>query len=171
MFFSTELQFVAPAVANRLSNTVVLPDGTTRTIAIPGQPLDFTVSPLLEVGWRLPDHTGQFSFGYRFLTTQGTSSETVGGVETGFRSRFDFNELNFDYGTAPWEFEPHWFLQARIGARVSWTYYDTRRRRTSSASGMPRPTTSSAPAHTSAWIWNGRLHTASACSLDSTPPC
>src|SRR5207302_1307050 len=33
MFFNTELQFVAPSVANRLTNTVVLPDGTTKTIA------------------------------------------------------------------------------------------------------------------------------------------
>jgi hypothetical protein len=124
-FFNAELQFAAPTVSNHLHNTIVLPDGTTKAIAIPGVALDFTVAPLLEIGYMLPDHAGRFSFGYRFLTTQGTSSQTADGVETAFRSRFDFNELNFDYGTARWEFEPHWFLQARLGARVAWTYYDT----------------------------------------------
>jgi hypothetical protein len=127
-FFNVELQFVAPTVSNHLNNTIVLPDGSTKTIAIPGVGLDFTVAPLLEIGFRLPESAGQFSFGYRFLTTQGNSSQTADGIETDFRSRLDYNEVNFDFGTSRWEFEPHWFLQSRIGARVAWIYYDTQAR-------------------------------------------
>ncbi len=126
LFFNWELQFVQPSVSNHLNNTITFPDGTTKTIALPGVGLDFTVAPKIELGWRLPDRLGEFSFGYRFLIAEGKQTQTADGIETNSRSRFNFNELDFDYATARSEFEPHWWFQARIGARVDWSFYDTR---------------------------------------------
>ena len=125
-FFTWDLQFTAPSVSNHLNNTVTLPGGATKTINIPGVALDFTVVPGFVLGYRLPERLGEFSVGYRFLITEGKSAQTANGVQTDFRSRLDFNEFDFDYATVHYEVEPHWFLQARIGGRVNWTYYDTR---------------------------------------------
>ncbi len=125
IFFNWELQLTAPTMSNHMSNSVTLPDGSTKNIAIPGASLDFTIAPKLEVGYRLPDQLGAFIFGYRFLATDGKEAETVDGIAANVRSRLDFNEFDFDYATARYDPEPRWFVQARIGARVSWTYYDT----------------------------------------------
>src|SRR5262249_8567756 len=91
-FFSNwELQFLVPAVSNHLHNTVVLPDGTTKTIAIPGAGLDWSVAPVFELGFRLPDHLGQFSAAYRFFNTSGTQSQTIDGVPMTVHSLLDLN--------------------------------------------------------------------------------
>src|SRR5207247_6492711 len=124
LFFNWELQLLFPAMANHLNNTVILPDGSAKSIAIPGSKLDFTVAPLVEVGFRLPDHLGQFSFSYRFIVTEGTETQNINGMDATVRSRLDLNDFNFDYATAPFEFEPHWFIQGRIGARMNSIFYE-----------------------------------------------
>jgi hypothetical protein len=124
-FFSAELQFLKPEVHNRMDNAVPVPGGTG-LVAIPGSSLDFTVAPKIEFGYRLPDTAGQFSIGYRFMDVEGTRTrDTIIGPATSTRSRLDFNEFDFDYATARYEPAPRWYLQWRLGARVTWVYYDT----------------------------------------------
>ena len=116
LFFNTEFDFVKPAVKNRLSGTVTLPDGSTGTVQPPQASLDWTVAPRFELGYRFPDSFGDFSASYRFLTSEGTG--TVGNADGAFnvRSRLDVNQLDLDYASDRFSPAPFWDLKWRIGA-------------------------------------------------------
>jgi hypothetical protein len=128
LFFNAELQFLAPAIKNRLVGTVVFPNGDTSTLNVPAADLDFTVSPVLEVGYRLPDSAGEFIFRYRFLVDEGTGTaiSTTDGEQFAIRSRLDLNQFDFDYAAARYSPYPFLDLKWRIGARLATVFFDTR---------------------------------------------
>jgi len=85
-------------------------------------PLDWTVSPKLEVGFRLPDSGGAFLVGYRYLSTEGTG--TVGDLAV--RSRMTLNQVDLVYQTERIRPFGNWFVHGRIGGRIVGNFYDTR---------------------------------------------
>src|SRR5262249_39639997 len=87
--------------------------------------LDWTVSPRVEVGYRLPSGFGGFSVGYRGLATQGVSraDEDAGLATT--KSRVDLNQLDLDYSSNEISLWPHGDMTWRLGVRVGWSYFDT----------------------------------------------
>jgi Legionella pneumophila major outer membrane protein precursor len=124
-FVSVDLAVLFPTMSIKLKNEIPVAGGTD-TINVPGVGLDTTLSPRIEFGYRLPDTQGQFSFAYRFISTQGTgTSETDLGTDTNLRSRLDLNQLDFDYATARYSPEPRWDIQWRLGARAVGVFSDT----------------------------------------------
>jgi hypothetical protein len=127
LFFNTELEFLKPAVKNRLNGTITHPDGSTNNVQVPQANLDWTVAPRFELGYRFPDGFGDFSASYRFLTSEGNGVEAspVGALD--LRSRLDINQVDLDYASARFSPGPFWDLKWRVGARLADVYFDSRR--------------------------------------------
>ena len=125
-FFNTELDFVKPAVKNRLNGVVTFPDGSTDNVQVPQTSLDWTVAPRFELGYRFPDSFGDFSASYRFLISEGrgTAVNTFGAFDV--RSRLDINQFDLDYSSAPYSPGPFWDLKWRVGARLADVFFDSR---------------------------------------------
>jgi len=127
LFFAAELQFLAPAVKNRLRGTVAFPGGATDDLAVPAADLDFTVAPRLAVGYRLPDSAGEFLFSYRFLIDEGRGTAvTPFGELFGLRSRLDLNQFDFDYAAARYSPLPLFDLKWYVGIRLATVFFDSR---------------------------------------------
>jgi hypothetical protein len=136
LFFTWELQFVGPAIKNRLiGSNVPLSDGTTDTITVPAADLDWTASPSFELGYRLPENLGELSVTYRFLVAEGstdipafagTTLFPVGPNDLFVKSRLTFNVVDLDYASARIYPGPNWNLKWRLGARIASIFFDSR---------------------------------------------
>ena len=126
LYFAGDLFFLQPTVTGtRVANTH-FDDGTPISFAAPHTSLNFTVSPRLEVGYRLPDNAGAFSLSYRFLNAQGTGTAADDSGPLSLRSRLALNVLDFDYSTARYSPLPRYNLKWRLGARLLTAFFDDR---------------------------------------------
>jgi hypothetical protein len=123
-FADVDIAVVVPHVKNGLRETVAVGSGTDN-ILLPTTPLDWTVSPRLEAGYRLPSGFGEFALAYRFLASEGTGR--FGGLDgaAALKSRVDFNVIDVDYLSRELSLGPHWDMKWRIGLRTTTVYFDT----------------------------------------------
>ncbi len=121
---NAELQVLVPALKNRLTNTVTLPDGSAVTVAPPGASLRTTVSPEFEFGYRLPESVGEFLIGYRFLASDGTANLNDAPLNSTVKTRLNVNVLDFDYSSARYEPVPRWDMKWWLGVRYATAYFD-----------------------------------------------
>jgi hypothetical protein len=121
-----EIQAVGAHVFQSLSNGVPVGGNPPGSLRVPITPLDWTVSPRVEFGWRLPEGFGAFMLNYQYIGTMGTGSTPYGPNGPASQSgRLNFNLSDFDYVSrefTPWE---HWGMQWRVGFRQVYIFYDT----------------------------------------------
>jgi hypothetical protein len=123
-FFDLEIYFLFPALKDRITNDApVLPSGNQ--LRVPAASLDFTVSPRIEFGYRLPDSAGLFALSYRFTTTSGNGTTTLDGVPFDVHTRLDVQTIDLDYGTTPFEIAPSYKIDWRVGIRASYVFFDS----------------------------------------------
>jgi hypothetical protein len=125
-YFAVELQFLRPALKNRLQGVVPLSDGTFSTVNVPSADLHWTAAPVFEIGYRSPDLPGLVALNYRFLLDEATTTAPLGGVDSPIRTRLTINEITADYGFPTYRFAPRWELNARIGVQLADIYFDSR---------------------------------------------
>jgi hypothetical protein len=125
-FYTTaELQVVHPWLSNGLVGAPVFPDGTSHTISPPASHLNWTVSPLLELGWRLNGNLGQFGLSYRFLDADGSQGLALpGGTSAQVHSRLAFTVIDFDYQAVPVLYGA-WAVVGRVGVRAGTAFFDS----------------------------------------------
>jgi hypothetical protein len=126
-FAGLDLGILKGHVKNQLMTAVQNPvTGNADQVGVPSAALNWTVSPRVEVGYRLPSGFGEVALSYRGLATQG--SQSVGGTDipTRLSSHLDINQIDLDYGN--WEFSlwPHWDMHWRVGLRYAYVYFDAR---------------------------------------------
>jgi hypothetical protein len=125
-YFAVELQFLRPALKNRLQGMVPLPDGTVTTVNVPSADLHWTVAPVFELGYRSPDLPGLVALNYRFLLDEASATAPVQGIDSSIRTRVTLNEITADYGFPTYRFAPRWELNARVGVQLADIYFDSR---------------------------------------------
>ncbi len=96
------------------------------TVALGSAPLDWTVMPRIEAGYRLPSGFGAFSLSYRFLDTEGNA--TAAGLDgpAVLHSRLSLNEVGLDYTSDETSLWPNWDMKWAIGVHALWVYFDSR---------------------------------------------
>jgi hypothetical protein len=124
-FADLELGIVGPHIKNRLTATVAIDDLPPNTVHLPTAPLEWTVAPRVELGYRLPSGFGAFALGYRFFGTDG--SETVLGPDgrADLRSRLDINVVDLDYISWEMSLWPNWGMKWWFGLRQGNIYFDS----------------------------------------------
>jgi hypothetical protein len=125
-FTGLEVGVVGPHVKNNVTNTVQIGATTPDVVSLRSASLDWTASPRVTVGYRLPAGFGEFSLGYRFLATEGTSSAVgLDGLAT-LKSRLDLNLIDLDYTSREFSLWPHWDMTWWFGIRLAYVYFDSR---------------------------------------------
>jgi hypothetical protein len=120
-----DLGVVGPHVKNRLIDTVQVGSRMPDTIHTPTADLNWTVSPSVALGYRLPSGFGEFALTYRFLATDG--SGTVLGPDgiVDLKSRLDVNIADLDYLSREMSLWPHWGMKWWFGLRMANVYFDS----------------------------------------------
>jgi hypothetical protein len=123
-FFAAEIELLYPVLKDRITNdSVVLPSGNQ--LRVPSTSLDLTVAPKIEFSYRLPDSAGLFAASFRFFSASGDGSQIYGGTVVGVHTGLALETLDLDYGTTMFEVAPRWFIDWRIGLRLSDIYFDS----------------------------------------------
>ena len=127
-FAGVDATLGVPRVLNKLTNAVGLTPATSMPaipIAIPSAPLDFTVMPAVEAGYRLPSGFGEFALNYRCLDSSGTT--TIAGLdgEANLHSRLDVNIFGLDYASREFSLGYGWGMKWRVGVQLTYIYFDS----------------------------------------------
>jgi hypothetical protein len=99
--------------------------GMPDIVHLPSAELDWTVSPRVDLGYRLPSGFGEFAVAYRTLATDG--SEAVLGPDgvAGLKSRLDVNIGDLDYRSREMSLWPHCGMKWWFGLRMANVFFDS----------------------------------------------
>lgn len=126
-FADVDLGVVIPHVKNHLTGQVQVPGtGSPDTVMLGSAPLDWTVFPRIEAGYRLPSGFGAFSLSYRFLAADGTGTARGMDGPAVLKSRLGLNEVGLDYTSAETSLWPHWDMKWSVGVRLLYVFFDSR---------------------------------------------
>jgi hypothetical protein len=132
LFAGLNLDVLKAHVQNKLSNQIqVGPHPLINpligdTVQTASAPLDWTVAPRFELGYRLPAGFGEVTLAYRFLTSQGTAEGLSSDGSATIKSRLDMNIIDLDYISREFSLWPHWHMKWRAGVRYAYIYFDSR---------------------------------------------
>jgi Legionella pneumophila major outer membrane protein precursor len=127
-FAEVDATLGVPRVLNKLTNSVGLTPATSMPaipIALPSAPLDFTVMPRVEAGYRLPSGFGEFALNYRGLSSSG--NDTIAGIDglASLHSRLDVNIIGLDYASREFSLGFGWGMKWWVGVQLTYIYFDS----------------------------------------------
>jgi len=143
IFFNVESSVLWPHFTNQLRggfapnfSVGAPPTGglpiTGDIVRFPGNPLDATVSPRFELGYRFPDGFGELRLSYRFMDSRGSDTVLVApphandnlglASQTG---RLDVNIIDLDFGTRQFSLGPDWEMRTAVGVRYATAFVDS----------------------------------------------
>ncbi len=110
-----------------VQNTIT---GNADFIKFPGNPINTTVSPRFEIGYRFPGGWGGIQLGYRFLTSEGSgqaltsplNSNQGSGPQQGI---LNFNMVDLNYVSREFSLGPLWNLRWGAGFRALALYFNS----------------------------------------------
>jgi hypothetical protein len=126
-FAGIEADIVGPHLKNRLIGTLAF-SGVTDVVQLPSAQLDWTASPRVEVGYRLPEGCGEVLLAYRSLVTEGAGvlpGFDLDGSDGFVASRLNVNIVDVDYASQECALGPHWDMRWKAGARVAAVFFDS----------------------------------------------
>lgn len=128
-FGGIELQVVKPHLLSGLSgvvqNRAQRANRISTTVSLPTASLDWTVSPRVFLGYRLPSGFGEFMVAYRNLESDGSGSAAGARGATALRSRLAFNIIDFDYNSRELSLWPNWDMKWTLGIRSLFMFFDS----------------------------------------------
>ena len=128
-FAGAQIQVVKPTLFNHLGQVGQYTQkgtGTSTSVQLPSARLDWTVSPYLFLGYRLPSGFGDFAVAYRYLATVGSMG--VRGAANGpaiLSSRLAFNMIDLDYSSRELNFGHGWDMKPTLGLRILTLFFDS----------------------------------------------
>jgi hypothetical protein len=125
-FFNVEVDPTKAHVKNEINTTVANPaTGNMDLVGLPSASLNWAISPVFELGYRLPSGFGEFLLGYRFLATDGSEFyQNVNGPGR-LSSLLDINQIDLDYASSEFSLWPKWDMRWRVGLRYAYVYFDS----------------------------------------------
>jgi hypothetical protein len=130
-YTNVDTNFLLVHLRNQLGGPVTNTlTGNTDTLGFAGNPINPTISPRFELGYRFPGNWGGIQLGYRFLTSQG-SDQTVIGPENNVQGpanqagTLNFNLIDLTYVSREFGFGPYWYFRGGVGARALFLYFNS----------------------------------------------
>ena len=141
--FDVEMDILGTHVINHLGeNTVppIFPSGGGANV--PMAPLNWTVSPRFELGYRLPSAFGEIDVSYRFLLANGSGSIPVGlaaspDAAATLTSHLSMDVGDVDYASHETSLGPNWLMKWRIGLRFAGLSFDSQAVESAAAAAPP----------------------------------
>jgi hypothetical protein len=124
-FGDVDIGILKPHLVNQLTLPVTFPDGSTTKVGVDASHLDWTVSPRVEVGYRLPSGFGGIAVSYRFLSSQGSDAVIGADGPATLHSRLDYHIGDVDWVSneyTPWHVCD---MRVRFGLRYFNSYFDS----------------------------------------------
>jgi hypothetical protein len=129
-YFYSEAYVTGVHLTNQLSGTVTTPGGRVDGVAPQGSPLDMSVEPRFELGYRIPNGFGEIGLGFRWLTTSGGGNTIDAFGPAAQHGRFNFNVFDLDYHTREFSLGlfpgDQWDFRWTFGFRGLNLYFDNR---------------------------------------------
>lgn len=124
-FADVDAGILKPHLLNHLNQSITFPDGSSTTVGVNAVPLNWTVSPRIEIGYRFPTGFGGFALAYRNLASKGTQG-LIGADGPGtLSSRLNVNVVDMDWVSNEYTRRSSWELRWRIGLRYLNAYFDS----------------------------------------------
>ena len=136
-FAGAEVQIVKPHLLTNMSNSVLpghfinnIPTsneigGKSTIVDLPSAPLDWTASPRIFAGYRLPAGFGEFMLAYRHLGTDGSGVTPGASGPVNLSSRFAFDMLDIDYNSRELSLWPKFDMKWTFGLRNMFLFFDS----------------------------------------------
>jgi hypothetical protein len=124
-FAGVDLAVVGPHVKNRLTDMVQIGNQMPDTVHLPSAELNWTVSPRIDLGYRLPSGFGEFALAYQTLSTDGSGSVLGPDGVADLKSRLDVNIGDLDYLSREMSLWPHCGMKWWFGLRLANVYFDS----------------------------------------------
>jgi hypothetical protein len=124
-FADVDAGILKPHLVNQLTHALTFPDGSSIQVGVNPSHLNWTVSPRIEVGYRLPSGFGGISVAYRNMTSQGSDAVIGADGPATLSSRLNVNLGDLDWVSneyTPWAL---WDIRWRFGVRYLNTYFDS----------------------------------------------
>lgn len=138
-YTNVEVNPILVEFRNQLNSPMPNPvTGHTDNVQFPGNKLNPTVSPRIELGYRFPDNWGSCQLGYTSIASQGSDlvftgpqpqDSFTGDSFQGFASqtgRLDLNMFDLTYVSQEFIIGPKWSLRAGAGVRYLSSFLDSR---------------------------------------------
>lgn len=122
-FADVDAGFLKPHLLNHLNQPVTFPDGSSTIVAVNAVPLNWTVSPRVEVGYRLPTGFGGFALSYRNMTSQGSQALIGADGPATLTSLLNVNVVDLDWVSNEYTRRNLWELRFRFGLRYLNAYF------------------------------------------------
>ena len=122
-FFNVQLVPTFAALRKEGIAGPVTINGNTSTVAVPNAPLNLTVSPRFEAGYRLPSGFGEVLLAYRFLAASGSSPGIGPDGPAQLTSRLNIQTLDLDYASRELVLRPCWDMRWWLGIRSAIVYF------------------------------------------------
>jgi hypothetical protein len=100
--------------------------GNQQVVGLPFAALDWTVSPRVFAGYRLPSGFGEFMASYRYLGTGGSGVSPGSNGPLALSSRAAFNIIDFDYNSREFSLGPQCDMKWTIGVRSLFLFYGSK---------------------------------------------
>ncbi len=124
-FADVDAGILKPHLVNQLTHAVTFPDGSSIQVGVAPSHLNWTVSPRIEVGYRLPSGFGGIAVASRNMTSQGSDAVIGADGPATLSSRLNVNLGDLDWVSneyTPWRL---WDLRWRFGVRYLNSYFDS----------------------------------------------
>src|SRR3984885_9837116 len=133
-----EVDVNLPHVSNGIHDTVTL-GGVTSQVKLGSTRLDWTGSPRVELGYRLPDGFGEFDLSYRFIGSDGNGTVFGPGAApdgpAAIHSRTDIKEADLSYASNEISI-CSWWSKWRFCLRGTDIFFDSRADETKAAAAL-----------------------------------
>jgi hypothetical protein len=124
-FGDVEVAILKPHLINQLSLPVTFPDGSMTQVGVDASHLNWTASPRVELGYRLPSGFGGIAVSYRCLFAQGSDAVIGADGPATLHSRLDYHIGDVDWVSneyTPWHVCD---MRVRFGLRYFNSYFDS----------------------------------------------
>jgi hypothetical protein len=124
-FADVDIGILKPHLVNEEGYAVTFPDGSSTRVGVNPTSLNWTVSPVLEVGYRLPSGFGGIAVSYRNMTSQGSQSAIGADGPVALSSLLNVNVGSLDWVSneyTPWRICE---MRVRFGLRYINDYWNS----------------------------------------------
>jgi hypothetical protein len=124
-----------PQSSGSVQNSAQKARNTSTNVQLPSASLDWTVSPRVFLGYRLPSGFGEFMVAYRHLGTQGSGMTPGQSGPLGLSTRFAFDIIDLDYASREFCLGTNYNLKWTLGLRSLFLFFDSEATQSSGQAG------------------------------------